>query len=108
VVPGTTIETTIIRSGEGDGQGIAYLPDGAMIVVEGASDLIGETLEIEITNAIQRPGGKLVFGKIIGDQHQATSQGMAESATTQPPTRRPENRSTTEGPKLPRNPRRKK
>ena len=108
VVPGSTIEVTIVRPGEGEGQGIAYLPDGAMIVIEDTSQRIGETLEIEITNAIQRPGGKLVFGKPSRvDDEKASPQGLAGSATNQPPTARPENRRRNDGTTLPRNPRRK-
>ncbi|MEE2681207.1 MAG: TRAM domain-containing protein [Planctomycetota bacterium] len=108
VVPGSTIEATIVRSGEGAGQGIAYLPDGAMIVVEAASERIGQTLEIEITNSIQRPGGKLVFGRLNGETEDSSPQGMADRATNQPPAPRPEENPQSEGAKLPRNPRRKR
>ncbi|MEC8560948.1 MAG: hypothetical protein VXY94_12830, partial [Planctomycetota bacterium] len=74
-------------------QGIAYLPDGAMIVVERGEALIGTTCEVEITNVIQRSGGKLVFGKPVeSGESGRTPPGrtLAESATTQPPAPRPE------------------
>ena len=93
MVPGMRVETTIIRAGEEQGQGIAYLPDGAMIVVERGEALIGTTCEVEITNVIQRSGGKLVFGKAVEpDESGGTPprRTLAESATTQPPVPRPE------------------
>ena len=88
VAPGAIIETEIVRAGESKGQGIAYLPDGAMIVVENAEKAIGTTCEIEITNTIQRAGGKLIFGKLrAGHKHEAAkaTQTLADAATRQPP-----------------------
>ena len=106
VAPGSTIEATIVRSGEDQGQGIAYLPDGAMIVVEDGEAMIGTSCEIEITNSIQRPGGKLVFGKLARGEKPAKHGGIAQSATNQPAAPPPERRPGSEGTNLPRNPRR--
>ena len=110
VTPGALIETEIVRAGESKGQGIAYLPDGAMIVVENAEQAIGTTCEIEITNTIQRAGGKLIFGKLRADpvgQTAKTGQSLADAATQQPRAAHPKRDSPPdEGPRLPRNPRR--
>ena len=110
VAPGAIIETEIVRAGESKGQGIAYLPDGAMIVVENAEKAIGTTCEIEITNTIQRAGGKLIFGKLISNptpRAAKPTQSLAEAATQQPRAPHPKRDSPSdEGPKLPRNPRR--
>ena len=108
VVPGSVIETSIVRAGEGAGQGIAYLPDGAMIVVEDGARMIGNICEVEITNTIQRSGGKLVFGKLVASPAETNSAtDMADAATGQDPAPHPDHGPDRgDGPTLPRNPRR--
>ena len=62
-LPGETMEVKIIKSGEEAEQGIGYLSDGTMIVVEGARDKIGRDLTISITSSLQTSAGKMIFGK---------------------------------------------
>jgi uncharacterized protein YacL len=62
-LPGETMEVKIIRAGEEADQGIAYLDDGTMVVVEGARDKIGRELVISITSSLQTSAGKMIFGK---------------------------------------------
>jgi uncharacterized protein YacL len=62
-IPGETIRLAIVRRGEAEGQGIGYLPDGTMVVVEDAADRIDEEVLVTITNAVQTSAGRLVFAK---------------------------------------------
>jgi uncharacterized protein YacL len=67
IVPGERVELEIKRAGESAGQGIGFLPDGTMVVVESAVDFIGSTLSVEITNSVQTSAGRLVFAEIPAD-----------------------------------------
>jgi uncharacterized protein YacL len=63
VTPGDTMLLEIVRAGEGEGQGIAYLPDGTMVVVEHAADAIGQPVDVVVTNMLQTSAGRMVFAK---------------------------------------------
>jgi uncharacterized protein YacL len=65
-LPGEALEVKIIKPGEEAEQGIGYLDDGTMIVVEGARDKIGKDLVISITSSLQTSAGKMIFGKFEG------------------------------------------
>jgi len=62
-LPGETMEVRIIKPGEEAEQGIGYLADGTMVVVEDARDKIGRDLAISITSSLQTSAGKMIFGK---------------------------------------------
>lgn len=64
VIPGEKMIVQIIKEGREKQQGLAYLEDGTMIVVEDAKHLIGETLEVEVTTVLQTAAGKMIFTKI--------------------------------------------
>ena len=57
-----------------ESQGIGYLEDGTMVVVEEAKDAIGDRLSVVITGSLQTPTGRMIFGKIEKDQATDTSQ----------------------------------
>ncbi len=63
VQPGAKINLKIVREGKEATQGIGYLEDGTMVVIEGAKSLIGERIEVVITGALQTPTGRMIFGK---------------------------------------------
>jgi uncharacterized protein YacL len=63
VVPGETLRVKIIRPGDEEGQGVGFLADGTMVVVEGARNRIGREIPIEVTSAIQTSAGRMIFGK---------------------------------------------
>jgi uncharacterized protein YacL len=65
-LPGETMEVKIIKPGEEVEQGIGYLDDGTMVVVEGARNKIGRELLISITSSLQTSAGKMIFGKFEG------------------------------------------
>lgn len=64
VIPGETIPVHIVKAGTERQQGVAYMDDGTMIVVEEGKHHIDETLSVEITSAIQTNAGRMVFAKI--------------------------------------------
>jgi uncharacterized protein YacL len=65
-LPGETMEIRIIKPGEEAEQGIGYLDDGTMVVVEGARNKIGRMLLISVTSSLQTSAGKMIFGKFEG------------------------------------------
>jgi len=65
-LPGETMKVKIIKPGEEAEQGIGYLADGTMVVVEGARNKIGRELLISVTSSLQTSAGKMIFGKFEG------------------------------------------
>lgn len=62
-LPGEMMEVKIVKHGEEQDQGIGYLADGTMVVVEGGRDKMGRDVIISITSSLQTAQGKMVFGK---------------------------------------------
>ncbi len=65
-LPGESMQVRIIKPGEEAEQGIGYLDDGTMIVVEGGRNKIGRDLLISVTSSLQTSAGKMIFGKFEG------------------------------------------
>jgi uncharacterized protein YacL len=65
VLPGETLKVTVIKDGKEPGQGVGYLADGTMIVVEQGRGLAGRTIEVVVTSAIQTAAGKMFFAKLV-------------------------------------------
>ena len=63
VLPGEKMRIKIMKPGESAGQGIGYLPDGTMVVVENARSLVGQEVEITVTRMLQTSAGRMVFGQ---------------------------------------------
>lgn len=63
-LPGETIDVKIVKKGEEDGQGIAYLDDGTMIVIEGGRNHINQDINIVVTSVLQTSAGRMIFGKV--------------------------------------------
>lgn len=63
VLPGEEILVQVIKDGKEHGQGVAYLDDGTMIVVEDGRDFIGTTLEVMVTSVLQTSAGRMIFAK---------------------------------------------
>ncbi|HZK48643.1 MAG TPA: PIN domain-containing protein [Thermoleophilia bacterium] len=64
VLPGESLAVRVIREGKEEDQGVAYLDDGTMVVVEGGRKKVGQTIEVEVTSVLQNPSGKMVFTKL--------------------------------------------
>ena len=62
-VPGDLLDVRLVKSGEEAGQGVGYLDDGTMVVVEGGRDQIGRTVHVTVTSTLQTTAGRLVFAK---------------------------------------------
>ena len=62
-LPGETVEVRIVKPGEEDGQGVGYLDDGTMIVVEGGRPYIQQTVKIVVTSVLQTSAGRMIFGR---------------------------------------------
>lgn len=63
VLPGEELVVQVIKDGKEQKQGIAYLDDGTMIVVEDGRDYIGKTIEVLITSVLQTSAGRMIFAK---------------------------------------------
>ena len=63
VLPGEQLRVTIVKDGKEPGQGVAYLEDGTMIVVENGRGLSGRPIDVVVTSAIQTAAGKMFFAK---------------------------------------------
>ncbi|HET6249044.1 MAG TPA: PIN domain-containing protein [Tepidisphaeraceae bacterium] len=64
VLPGEKMKLRIVRTGEEPGQGVGYLDDGTMVVVEHARQRLNEEVEITVSRALQTSAGRMVFGKL--------------------------------------------
>ena len=64
LLPGEELPIAIVKEGKEAGQGVGYLPDGTMVIIESGKKHIGETLDIVVTSALQTSAGRLVFAKL--------------------------------------------
>ena len=64
ILPGEELVSQIIKEGKESGQGVAYLDDGTMIVVENGIKNIGDKVKVTVTSILQTPAGRMIFGKI--------------------------------------------
>ena len=63
VLPGEEMNVQVIKDGKEHGQGVAYLDDGTMIVVEGGRDYIGNEVDVLVTSVLQTSAGRMIFAK---------------------------------------------
>ncbi len=80
VLPGEIMKVFILKEGKEYNQGVAYLDDGTMVVVDNARKMIGKTIDIVVTSVLQTTAGKMIFGRYIdpGMAAQAVGVGAAE------------------------------
>jgi uncharacterized protein YacL len=64
ILPGEELITQIIKEGKESGQGVAYLDDGTMIVVENGIKNIGDKVKVMVTSILQTPAGRMIFGRV--------------------------------------------
>lgn len=64
-LPGEALAVRIVKPGEEIGQGVGYLDDGTMIVVESGRDHIGKEIKINVTSVLQTSAGRMIFGKYV-------------------------------------------
>ncbi|MGB7326096.1 MAG: TRAM domain-containing protein, partial [Rubripirellula sp.] len=63
-LPDETFRLKVIKAGEGAEQGIGYLDDGTMVVIEGGRNRIGQELDVRVTSTLQTNAGKMIFSKV--------------------------------------------
>jgi len=105
VLPGETMRVFILREGKEYNQGVAYLDDGTMVVVDGARKMINKTVDITVTSVHQTTAGKMIFGRYDerGEQQipRVAPQGTPH---TEPPTAPRANEAATPGGERPARP----
>ena len=86
VLPGEIMRVFILKEGKEYNQGVAYLDDGTMVVVDNARKMIGKTIDVSVTSVLQTTAGKMIFGK--WDERSASrhdSKAMTPPPITVPP-----------------------
>lgn len=73
-LPGEKIQLELVQKGQDSHQGVGYLPDGTMVVVEQASKNIGQTVEIEFIRSLQTAAGKMMFARKVESNKQRQPQ----------------------------------
>lgn len=84
VLPGEAMRVFILKEGKEYNQGVAYLDDGTMVVVDNARKLIGKTADVAVTSVLQTTAGKMIFGRLWEekDENYENSQSIHDSRTT--------------------------
>lgn len=71
VLPGEAMRVFVLKEGKEYNQGVAYLDDGTMVVIDNARRLIGKTADIAVTSVLQTTAGKMIFGRLWEEKHDA-------------------------------------
>ena len=71
VLPGEEMTVHILREGKEPGQGVAYLNDGTMVVIENGRRRVGETVEAEVTTVLQTSAGRMIFARAKANETKA-------------------------------------
>jgi uncharacterized protein YacL len=67
-LPGEGMQVQVMREGKEPGQGVAYLDDGTMVIVEGGKRFIGQSLDVVVTSVLQTSAGRMIFTRPRGDE----------------------------------------
>ena len=93
VLPGEIMKVFILKEGKEYNQGVAYLDDGTMVVVDNARKMISKTIDIVVTSVLQTTAGKMIFGRYIepgmaapASSSTATSDSREENSSRRPRT----------------------
>ena len=73
------MEINIVREGNQMGQGVGYLEDGTMVIIENGRAHIGETLDVMVTQVIQTERGKLIFAEVESDEPPRRNTGVRKN-----------------------------
>jgi uncharacterized protein YacL len=83
VLPGELMKVFILKEGKEYNQGVAYLDDGTMVVVDNARKMIGKTIDIVVTSVLQTTAGKMIFGRFLDPALAAQTVGAPVSAAVE-------------------------
>lgn len=78
LLPGSRLALTMVKPGEHAGQGVGYLDDGTMVVVDGGAEFVGREAKIEITSSMQTAAGRLLFARPL-EQSTSAAQGASDA-----------------------------
>ncbi|MEM1445608.1 MAG: PIN domain-containing protein [Planctomycetota bacterium] len=79
VLPGEHMHVKLVKPGESPTQGVGYLDDGTMVVVEKGRDHLGQAVDLVVTNAIQTSSGRMIFGKFAHEDADDSQVGLVDS-----------------------------
>jgi uncharacterized protein YacL len=88
VLPGELMKVFILKEGKEYNQGVAYLDDGTMVVVDNARRMIGKTIDVVVTSVLQTTAGKMIFGRFL-DPQMAAQAGPSAAPIIESEARRP-------------------
>lgn len=74
VLPGEMMHILVLKEGKEHGQGVGYLEDGTMVVIDNARDHLGKTIDVSITSVLQTTGGRMIFSKVREEIKKAVYQ----------------------------------
>ncbi len=82
VLPGESLRINIMQEGKEQGQGVGYMDDGTMVVVENGKEYIGEYMDVNITKVLQTAAGRMIFGRV--DEEAVNGNGKRKKREGQP------------------------
>ena len=93
VLPGERLQVKLLKVGEEPSQGVGFLDDGTMVVVEQGRALVGQDVEFIVTNMLQTSTGRMIFGRLNGaapdpKPKSRSATAATTAAATEPPTAR--------------------
>ncbi|HEY4707479.1 MAG TPA: TRAM domain-containing protein, partial [Thermodesulfobacteriota bacterium] len=74
VLPGEVMNILVLKEGKEHGQGVGYLEDGTMVVIDNAREHVGKSIDVIITSVLQTTGGRMIFSKVREDLRKAAFQ----------------------------------
>jgi hypothetical protein len=95
VLPGEVLRVFVLKEGKESGQGVAYLDDGTMVVVDQGKRAIGRTIEVTVTSVLQTTAGKMIFCRWSEAASAAPAEGEARREAR--PDRREDRRESRNG-----------
>jgi uncharacterized protein YacL len=78
VLPGEIMKVFILKEGKEYNQGVAYLDDGTMVVVDNARKMISKTIDVVVTSVLQTTAGKMIFGRYLDPNQMSSAVGHGE------------------------------
>ena len=79
VLPGEIMRVFILKEGKEYNQGVAYLDDGTMVVVDNARRQIGKNVDLVVTSVLQTTAGKMIFGRVEDSRHDGRNDSRQDS-----------------------------
>ena len=68
MIPGEWIRVQVIKEGKEDKQGVAYLDDGTMIVIENGAEYVDTSIDVMVTSVLQTSAGRMIFARAKGNK----------------------------------------